>query len=72
MVDTQEKNRRDEPLTSEDLAVCDSVLDDICHRYGIENDKEAVSRLAAIIIELYRQGVREPKQLALLAGATLE
>jgi hypothetical protein len=62
---------RDEPLTSEDLAVCHGVLDDICQRCGIESDKDAVSHLAASIVELYRQGVRE-LQLALLAGATRE
>ncbi|TDW32712.1 hypothetical protein EV128_10656 [Rhizobium azibense] len=62
-------NQRDKPLTSEDLSVCNHVLDDLCARMGI-TDNETVARLASIIIELYRQGVHEPEQLKLLAGAT--
>jgi hypothetical protein len=62
-------NHRDKPLTSEDLAVCNNVLDDLCARMDI-TDNETVARLASIIIELYRQGVHEPEQLKLLAGAT--
>jgi len=66
-----EENSRDQPLTSEDLAICNTVFDDLRGRHRIKDDKVGASRLAAIIIELYRQGVREPAQLALLAGATL-
>lgn len=69
---TRQKNRRDEPLTSEDLRICNDVLKALSREQGIEKDKEAVTRLAAMIIELYRQGVRDPGQLAVLAGATRE
>ncbi|SCW82961.1 hypothetical protein SAMN02927900_05414 [Rhizobium mongolense subsp. loessense] len=62
-------NRRDEPLTSEDLTVCNNVLDELCAQMDITDD-ETVTHLASIIIELYRQGVHEPEQLKLLAGAT--
>jgi hypothetical protein len=63
---------RDEPLTSEDLAVCNMVLDDISAEFSIVADKQSVARLASIIIELFRQGVRDPEQLKLLASATRE
>lgn len=63
---------RDQPLTSEDLAVCNTVLDDIAGEFGIVADKQTVARLASIIIELFRQGVRDPDQLKLLAAATRE
>ncbi|OCJ03738.1 hypothetical protein A6U87_17535 [Rhizobium sp. AC44/96] len=63
---------RDMPLTSEDLAVCNTVLDDISREFGIVADTQTVARLASIIIELFRQGVRDPEQLKLLAAATRE
>ncbi|NLS06886.1 hypothetical protein HGP14_26630 [Rhizobium sp. P32RR-XVIII] len=72
MTDTPQKNRRDEPLPSEDLAVCNDVLKAISRKCGIEKDREAVMRLARIIMGLQAQGVREPEQLAMLAGATRE
>jgi hypothetical protein len=61
---------RDEPLTSEDLAVCNNVLDDISADFNIVADKQSVAQIASIIIELFRHGVRDPAQLKLLAGAT--
>lgn len=67
-----ERRVRDEPLTSEDLAVCNGVLDDISREFGFGADKEIVARLASIIIELFRQGVRDPETLRMLAAATRE
>ena len=63
--------QRDEPLTSEDLSVCHEVLKSITEKHAI-NDQEATVHLASIIIEIYRQGVHDPVQLALLAGASCE
>jgi hypothetical protein len=63
---------RDQPLTSEDLVVCNAVLDDISREFGIVGDTQKVTRVASIIIELFRQGVRDPEQLKLLAAATRE
>lgn len=63
---------RDQPLTSEDLAVCNNVLNEISLEFDIAPDTQTVSRLASIIIELFRQGVRDPEQLKLLAAATRE
>jgi hypothetical protein len=63
---------RDQPLTSEDLDVCNTVLNEISLEFDIAPDMLTVSRLASIIIELFRQGVRDPEQLKLLAAATRE
>ncbi|WHO79676.1 hypothetical protein [Rhizobium leguminosarum] len=70
MEEEQLNNRRDEPLTSDDLNVCDSVRRDLSAEYDLP-ERDAL-RLAAIIIELYRQGVHDPEQLKLLSGATRE
>jgi hypothetical protein len=63
---------RDEPLTSEDLAVCNIVLDDISREFSMAAEREKVARLASIIIELFRQGVRDRATLKILAAATQE
>ena len=63
-------NQRDLPLTSDDLNVCNLVLDRLVKKLGIASDKDSVASLAAIIIELFRQGVHDVEQLELLAGAT--
>ena len=67
-----ERRLRDEPLTSEDLALCNGVLEDISREFRIAPDRETVTRLASIIIELFRQGVRDPAMLRMLAAATRE
>ena len=67
-----ERRLRDEPLTSEDLAVCNIVLDDISREFSMAAEREKVARLASIIIELFRQGVRGRATLKILAAATQE
>ncbi|MDF0697210.1 hypothetical protein PYR71_11965 [Rhizobium sp. MC63] len=59
---------RDEPLASEDLAVCRRVHEALCNRLDIDRSSEEAHRLGALIIELYRQGVHDETQLCLLAG----
>jgi hypothetical protein len=49
---------------------CDSVLRDLTAEFDLP-ERDAL-RLAAIIIELYRQGVHDPEQLKPLSGATRE
>ncbi|GAA3083819.1 hypothetical protein GCM10010520_33160 [Rhizobium viscosum] len=61
---------RDEALTSDDLATCQNVLDLLKAAFGLADDDEEVSRSAAIIIELYRQGVHDEEQLKTLVFAT--
>lgn len=61
---------RDEALTSDDLAICQNVLDVLKDEFGLADDDEDVARSAAIIIELYRQGVHDAEQLKTLVFAT--
>jgi hypothetical protein len=72
MTSNQPPRQRDIPLTSDDLRACNLALKAISRSSGIEKDAVAVSRLASIIIELWRQGVQDVEQLKLLAGATVE
>ncbi|NKJ39345.1 hypothetical protein [Rhizobium sp. SG570] len=61
-------SRHDEPLTSNDLEICQRALDGILARLKVGKDTEEAQRAAAIIIELYRQGVHQDKQLVELAA----
>jgi len=63
---------RNIPATTDEVAICNVALKSICRSRGIERDAVAVSRLAAIIIELWRKGVQDVEQLKLLAGATVD
>jgi len=63
---------RDIPTTTDEVAICNAALKSICRSRGIDRDAVAVSRLAAMIIELWRQGVQDVEQLKLLAGATVD
>ena len=60
---------RDQPMTSEDLAVCQEVLDAVKSEFQLDADDEETSRAASIIIELYRQGVHNFDQLKVLVFA---
>ncbi|OWV91607.1 hypothetical protein ATY81_20040 [Rhizobium sp. R72] len=59
-------SRRDEPLHSTDLSVCHRVLDHIRNEQEIDASSDESERIASIIIEFYRQGVRDEKQLRAL------
>ncbi len=54
---------------SRDLAVCQRVFDDIRSSAGIIKKSEEAERMAAITVELYRQGVREPSHLKTMVEA---
>jgi hypothetical protein len=54
---------RDQPMTSEDLAICQRVLDAVKVEFQLDKDDEETVRIAAITIELYRQGVHNFDQL---------
>ncbi|CDM61812.1 hypothetical protein LPU83_pLPU83d_0441 (plasmid) [Rhizobium favelukesii] len=62
-------SRHDEPLDSDDLRKCRAVLDAICGDFRIEPGSEEANRMAAMTIELYRQGVRDVKQLQQIVDA---
>ncbi len=60
---------RDQPMTSEDLAICQRVLDAVKAEFQLDKDDEETVRIAAITIELYRQGVHNFDQLKALVFA---
>ncbi|GES53576.1 hypothetical protein Rhsp01_62210 [Rhizobium sp. NBRC 114257] len=61
-------SKYDEPLTSNDLDICQRALDEILTRLKVGKDTEEAQRAAAVIIELYRQGVHRDTQLVELAA----
>ncbi|MBB3595758.1 hypothetical protein FHX08_006175 [Rhizobium sp. BK529] len=61
---------RDEALTSDDLAACQKVLDAVKAEFRLADDDGEVGHSAAIIIELYRQGVHDEERLKTLVFAT--
>lgn len=62
---------RDLPLFSDDLDVLDSVLVAACKERGIEPKGPDAERLGAVIIQLYRHGVKDDDKLLALANAYL-
>lgn len=66
-----EMRQRDEALTSEDLSICDEVLNHVAQKHSIEDQADRL-HLAAIVIEVYRQGVHCPEQLTVLVDASCE
>ncbi|WP_223217398.1 hypothetical protein [Rhizobium cauense] len=61
--------RRDEPLNLDDLRKCYRVLGGIYSDFGINPGSDEADRIAAITIELYQQGVRDPRQLRHIVDA---
>ena len=59
----------DEHLTSDDLAICQRVLESVCKRQGIAKASDEENRMAAITIELYRHGVRSEWHLTEMVSA---
>ncbi|MCY1669143.1 hypothetical protein [Rhizobium sp. SL86] len=64
-----EKRPSEEPLNSEDLARCQQVFERLKADICLDEDHEEINRLAAITIELYRQGVRREEQLRDMVAA---
>ncbi|MDP9836761.1 hypothetical protein J2T09_001506 [Neorhizobium huautlense] len=64
-----EKRRSEEPLDSSDLLRCQQVFEELKRDLGDVDDAEEVNRLAAITMELYRQGVRQKDQLRTMVAA---
>ena len=64
-----ERRPSDEPLNSEDLAKCQQVLERLRAEICPNDDQEETNRLAAITIELYRQGVRREEVLRDMVAA---
>ncbi|WP_028749071.1 hypothetical protein [Rhizobium mesoamericanum] len=66
---TPRYHRHDEPLTSEDLSKCTSILEEFCTANNVALTSDDAERVAAIIIELYQQGVHELHHLRPLVDA---
>jgi hypothetical protein len=62
---------QDLPLFSEDLDMLHKVLDAACQERGIERQSQEAERLGAVMIQLYRQGVKDDEKLLALAKAYL-
>ncbi|KAA0698320.1 hypothetical protein DTW90_15810 [Neorhizobium sp. P12A] len=62
---------QDLPLFSDDLDVLDGVLAAACKERGIARKGPEAERLGAVIIQLYRHGVKEDAKLLALAKAYL-
>jgi hypothetical protein len=62
---------QDLPLFSDDLDRLEKVLDAVCEDRGISPRSPEAERLGALIIQLYRQGVKEDAKLLALARAYL-
>ncbi|TKT58000.1 hypothetical protein [Rhizobium sp. LC145] len=61
--------RSSAPFESRDLQICQRVFDSIRTKINIAKDCEEAERIAAITVELYRQGVRDPDHLETLVAA---
>jgi hypothetical protein len=64
-----EKRPSDDPLNSEDLAKCQQVFERLRAEICPDDDQEETNRLAAITMELYRQGVRREDLLRDMVAA---
>jgi len=62
---------QDLPLFSDDLDIMDKVLHAACEDRGIPHRGQEAERLGAVIIQLYRHGVKEDSKLLALAKAYL-
>lgn len=62
-------NRSQVPLDSRDLDICQRVFDEIRTAAGIPAKSEEGERIAAIVLELYQQGVSNPGHLKTMVQA---
>ncbi|ANK88903.1 MULTISPECIES: hypothetical protein [unclassified Rhizobium] len=62
-------NRSQVPLDSRDLETCQRVFDKLRADYAVARDSDEAERMASIVIELYRQGVRDPNHLQSMVEA---
>lgn len=53
-----------------DLAACQPVFDTLLREAGVTRESEEAARIAALVVELYRQGVSDPDRLrSMVEGA---
>lgn len=51
---------------AEDLAACQSIFDELLREIGVAKDSDEAGRIAAIVIDLYQQGVHDPPHLKVM------
>ncbi len=61
--------QRLDPFDVRDLSQCQEVFDELLAKGGIAKDTEEATRIATILVELYRQGVRDRSHLASMVTA---
>lgn len=61
---------REVPLEASDLRNCQDAFDEICLSFGAEKTTDRARRIAATVIEFYRQGVRDRSELVRLTKIT--
>jgi hypothetical protein len=63
-------SKHDYPLDSLDLNLCQRAFDALLVELKLAKESEEAERVAATIIELYRQGVHDERQLTIMVGGT--
>ncbi|MBW9056513.1 hypothetical protein [Rhizobium mesosinicum] len=58
--------RKPQPFDARDLAACQPVFDTLVREAGVDKASEEAARIAAIVVELYRQGVRDAEHLRIM------
>lgn len=58
--------RKPQPFDARDLSACQPVFDTLLKEVGVDRTSEEAARIAAITVELYRQGVRDPEHLRIM------
>ncbi|MEF0941360.1 hypothetical protein [Rhizobium sp. BR 362] len=53
-------------LDARDLAACQFVFDELLKEIAVAKDSEEAERIAAIVIELYRQGMHDVSHLKVM------
>lgn len=61
-------SKHDMALDSTDLNICQHAFDAILLKLNIARNTEDAEKIAAMVIELYRQGVHDENQLVKLVG----
>lgn len=51
---------------AQDLAACQSVFDELLKEMGLAKESDEAGRIAAIVIDLYQQGVHDPPHLKVM------
>ncbi|NLS06311.1 hypothetical protein HGP14_23620 [Rhizobium sp. P32RR-XVIII] len=54
------------PFDERDLAACQPLFDRLLQEAKVAKDSEEAKRIAATLVELYRQGIRDPESLRIM------